>query len=50
MYLFRDHSASTSLGKGEREDDESSKNDIKRRAFSQESDVPHTNSSMYFFL
>ena len=26
------------------------KNDIRRRAYSQKSDVPHTNSSMYFFV
>ena len=50
MYLYRNDSASTSLGNGERVDDESSKTDVERRAYSQESDFPHTNSFMYFCL
>ena len=49
MYLFRGHSASMSIGKGE-EVDEESNNEIERRASSQKSDAPHTNSFMYFFL
>ena len=43
MYLYRDHEASTSLQKGEGVDKESNKNDIERKAWSQISDVPHTN-------
>ena len=46
MYLYRGQSASTSLSKGEGEDEESKKNDIERRVPSQKSDVPHTNSSI----
>ena len=46
MYLYRSHSASTSLGQG-RESTKKATNDIKRRTGSQKSgDVPHTNSSM----
>ena len=41
------HSASKSLGKVEGVDEDSNK---KRKVRSQKSDVPHTNSSMYFFL
>ena len=50
MYLYRGYSATTLLGKGEEVEKESSKNDIKRRAYSQKSDVSHTNSTMYFLL
>ena len=50
MHLYSDHSASPPLGKGEGVDDESSKTDIERRAYSQESDFPNTNSVMHFFL
>ena len=49
MYLYRGHSASVSLGKGVGVDKERNKKEIERRACSQKSDVPHTNSSMYFF-
>ena len=36
---------------GEEVDEEkATKNDIKRRACSQKSDIPHTNCSMHFFL
>ena len=49
MYLYRGHSASMSIGKGEKVDEESN-NEIERRASSQKSDAPHTNSFMYFFL
>ena len=38
----------THLGRGV--DEESNKNAIERRVCSQKSDVPHTNSSMHFFL
>ena len=50
MYLYIDHSASPPLGKGEGVEDESSKTDIEGRAYSQESDFPHTNSFMHIFL
>ena len=46
MYLYKGDSTSSSLGKGERVDEESSKIDIEKRACSQKSDVPHTNFSM----
>ena len=51
MYFYRGHSARASLGKGEEEHEESNQEqkDIERRACSQKSDIPHTNS-MYFFL
>ena len=35
---------------GRRVDNESNKNDIRRRVYSQKSDAPHTNCSVYFFL
>ena len=50
MYLYRGLLASTSLGKEEEIDEESNKNDIEWRAYSQKSDVSLTNSSMYFYL
>ena len=50
MYLYSDHSASPPLGNGKGVDDDSSKTDIERRAYSQESDFPHTNFFMHFFL
>ena len=53
MYLCRDHSVSTSLGKGELVDEESNKNDIETSACSQKSDVRQANvlfSVTQFFL
>ena len=50
MNIYRDNSGSKSLRKKEGVDEESNKSDIERRACSQNSDVPHTNFSMYFFL
>ena len=38
------------LGRGREKTKKATENDIERRACSQKSDVPHTNSSMYFFL
>ena len=50
IHLYRGHSESTSLGQEEGVDKEISENEIERRACSQKSDVPNTNSSMFFFL
>ena len=44
MYLYRGHSASTSLEKVEGVDKE-----LNNKKCSQKSEVPHENSSMYFF-
>ena len=50
MYLFRDHSASTSLGNGEGVDEKCNKKWCRKEDSSQKSDVPHTSYSMHFFL
>ena len=54
IYLYRDHSASTSLGKGGGEggrvDEEISKKWHSKKGAKSKRDVPHTYSSMYFFL
>ena len=50
MYVYRGHSASTSLGKGEEVDKESKKKMTLKGECAAKIDVPHTTSSMYFFL
>ena len=50
MFLYKGYLASTTLGKWKGIDKEGNKNNLERRDYNQKRDVPHTNSSMYFFL
>ena len=48
--LYRGHSTSTSLGKGEGEDKESNRRLHRKEGVQSKKDVPHTISSTYFFF